>query len=99
MISCFSFFLNLQLHHFLFQNYPIEISRFLCSGCLFFVGYLLHKKYTFSEYKKVGIAVYAHGNEDISGIFHKIGPIGDFIHIDIVDKTFNLSAPDPVAPT
>ena len=39
--------------------------------------------------------MYAQKNEDIKGIYEKIKFVGDFVHIDIVDKTFNVNAPDP----
>jgi len=70
-------------------------SRLVSSAMLFLIAYAFHRKYSFSEYKKVGVAVYAHGNENINGIWNKIRNYADFIHIDIVDETFNKKAPDP----
>jgi len=70
-------------------------SRLVSSGMLFLIAYAFHRKFSFSEFKKVGVAVYAHGNENINGIWSKIKNYADFIHIDIVDETFNKKAPDP----
>ena len=96
LISILSFSLSFSLKKQLIQTgISYELSRFLSSGSLFFIGYILHRKFTFTSYKKVGVAVYAHGNEDIKGIWEKIKFVGDFIHIDIVDETFNENAPDP----
>ena len=58
------------------------------------ISYVLHRKFSFREYKKVGVAIYADGVEDINLIFSKISNIPDFIHIDIVDKTYNLNCKD-----
>ena len=74
------------------SEWSYEKSRFIISGCLFLLGYILHRKFSFSEHKRVGIAVYANGQEDISGIHEKIGSFPDFIHVDIVDSTFASNA-------
>ena len=66
----------------------METSRFLIAGSFFMISYLLHRKYSFSEFKKVGVAIYANGVEDIKLIFDKISDVSDFIHLDIVDKSF-----------
>jgi len=96
LISSLSFCLSLAVKQQLIKmDISYGLARFLSSGSLFFVGYILHRKFTFKEYKLVGVAVYAHGNEDIKGIWEKIKFVGDFIHIDIVDETFNEDAPDP----
>ena len=55
------------------------------------VAYILHRRFSFRDFKQVGVAVYANGVEDIRGIYKKIGQYPDFIHVDIVDTSF---APD-----
>jgi pentose-5-phosphate-3-epimerase/putative flippase GtrA len=70
-------------------GYDIDASRFVIAGSFFMVSYILHRNLSFREYKKVGVAIYADGVEDIKLIFNKISNISDFIHIDIVDKTYN----------
>ena len=72
----------------------MDTSRFVIAGSFFIFSYLLHRKLSFREYKKVGVAIYADGVEDIKLIFNKISNICDFIHIDIVDKTYNLECKD-----
>ena len=58
----------------------------IISGSCFIIFYFLHKKFSFKDYVKVGVAIYANGVEDINKIYEKIGPYPDFIHVDIVDK-------------
>ncbi len=59
------------------------------------IAYFFHIKFSFKESRKVGVAIYANGYEDIKTIFNKIGPYPDFIHVDIVDKTMNKDALNP----
>ena len=66
-----------------------EYSRLSISACLFFFAYLLHRRYSFSSLKKVGIAIYADDEENVIAIREKVGHYTDFIHVDIVDETFN----------
>ena len=47
----------------------------------------MHRRFSFSERREVGVAVYANGIEDISKIKDKIEIFPDFIHVDIVDDT------------
>jgi pentose-5-phosphate-3-epimerase/putative flippase GtrA len=90
LISLISFSIQLILRSSI-QNFGfnMEITRFVIAGSFFMVSYILHRKFSFHEFKKVGVAIYADGVEDISLIFNKISNISNFIHIDIVDKTFN----------
>lgn len=73
---------------------PMEASRFLIAGLFFILSYFLHRKFSFKEFKKVGVAIYADGVEDIKLIYNRISNISDFIHIDIVDKSFNPTCKD-----
>lgn len=75
-------------------GYDLDFSRFAIAGMFSMFSYLLHRRYSFQEYKKVGVAIYADGVEDIKLIYNKISNISDFIHIDIVDKTYNSSCKD-----
>lgn len=79
-----------------FEDYGInmDFSRFFFAAVFFLFSYILHRKYSFREYKKVGVAIYADGVEDIKLIFNKISNISDFIHIDIVDKSYNPNCKD-----
>jgi len=72
------------------QNY--EISRIIISGIIFLIGYIFHRKYSFINFKKVGVAIYADTAEDIEEINTKISHYPDFIHIDIVDETMKKDA-------
>ncbi len=103
-IKALSYFTIISFLSFLFQflirnqinsyGYDMELSRFLISGIFFGFAYILHRKFSFKEYKKVGVAIYADGVEDIKLIFDKISNISDFIHLDIVDKSFNPDCKD-----
>ncbi len=90
IISTISFTFQLYIRNIITDyGVSMDISRFIISGCLFIFSYALHRKLTFKEFKKVGVAIYADGVEDIKLIYDKISNISDFIHIDIVDKSFN----------
>ena len=99
--SLFYFFL-ISISSYLFQlfirnqlelnNFSFEESRILISGSFFLIAYFFHINFSFNDSRKVGVAIYANGYEDISKIFNRIGPYPDFIHVDIVDKTMNSNA-------
>lgn len=63
-------------------------SRLMVSAVFFSLAYLLHRRFSFSDRKQVGVAIYANGVEDIKGIFQKIGHYLDFVHIDMIDHSF-----------
>ena len=56
------------------------------------VAYLLHRRFTFRDFKRVGVAIYANGVENLKDIYERIGQYPDFIHVDIVDQTFSEDA-------
>ena len=101
----FFFFISISLVsvsiNFIFKSQLVELgwsyetARLTVSGSLFLVGYFFHKRFSFSDYKKVGVAVYANGVEDIKGIYNKIGSYADFIHVDIIDSSFGDIDTDP----
>lgn len=73
-----------------FQNqFSYEKLRTITSGSLFWIAYLLHRKFSFKDFKKVGVAIYSNGVENIELIYQKVLDYPDFIHVDIVDETFN----------
>jgi len=74
------------------MNLGYDKSRAYISGSLFFVAYFLHRRFSFRDFKKVGVAIYANGVEDLQSIFFKIGQYPDFIHVDIVDVSFASDA-------
>ena len=75
-------------------NLDYDQSRMLISGSLFMVAYLLHRRFSFRDFKQVGVAIYANGVEDLQSIYAKIGQYPDFIHVDIVDASFAPDAKD-----
>ena len=71
-----------------------EEERLLISGLFFIVAYFFHIKLSFKDNRKVGVAIYANGYEDVNKIYKMIGLYPDFIHVDIIDKTMNENASD-----
>jgi ribulose-phosphate 3-epimerase len=72
-------------------------ARFLSAGSLFAISYLFHRKYSFCDYKKVSVAIYANGIEDIGSIHQRVGRFPDIIHVDIIDHTFGNTLHEPRA--
>ncbi len=87
----FQYFIKNQVE---LRNLSFEEARVLISGTFFLLAYFFHIKFSFKDSRKVGVAIYANGYEDINKIFNSIGPYPDFIHVDIVDKTMNKNALD-----
>jgi ribulose-phosphate 3-epimerase len=95
IISVFAFSLNLLLISFVLTKFLLlqySIARFISAGIIFMVSYSLHRRFTFMDIKNVGIAVYLSESEDVRSIKNKISYYPDWIHLDLVDKTFNKSA-------
>lgn len=96
-ISLFSFGAQLVIRSLLKLYWvfsPVE-SRFLVSGAFFLISYLLHRKLTFRGYKKVGVAVYLNEQEPIAEIYKKVRNYPSFIHVDVVDPSFQAGCSDP----
>ena len=79
------------------NNLSYELARLSISGIIFLFVYIVHRKFSFKNYKKVGVAVYANGRENIKIIHDKIGQYPDFIHVDIIDETM-CENPDEAKP-
>jgi pentose-5-phosphate-3-epimerase len=89
-ISLLSLVLNYLLRARLTQwGIDYELGRLGSSAVLFSFAYLLHRRFSFRDYKQVGVAVYVNSAEDIRLIRQKVGMFPSFIHVDIVDETFN----------
>lgn len=86
-------FVRVRLNSF---NWSYSQSRLIVAVLCFGFAYVLHRKFSFKSYKKVGVAIYANGREDVEVIFNKIYYFTDFIHIDIVDESFlkNIESTD-----
>jgi len=67
LVSLLSIYIQYAIGNFtkinFFQN------RFLLSGILFFIAYLLHIKFTFRDYQKVGIAIHLNKINIIDDIY------------------------------
>ena len=51
-----------------FENFSYEATRLIISGLVFIFAYLLHRKYSFKDYKKIGVAIYANSVENLEKI-------------------------------
>ena len=89
IISLFSYLIQVFFIEKFQNQIPYEKLRFLISGSFFWIAYILHRKLSFKDFKKVGVAIYSNGVENIESIYQKVNQYPDFIHIDIVDETFN----------
>lgn len=66
-------------------------NRYLISGTLFLIAYFLHLKFSFKEKQNTGIAIHLNSINNIDEIYKKVGNLPDFIHIDLIDATYNSS--------
>ncbi len=93
LISLFSSLIQLTVAQNITDlGWTYEQGRIVISGSMFMLGYLLHRKFSFRDRKKVGVAIYANGVENVKKIYRNIGYYLDFVHVDIVDKTMNQTA-------
>ena len=89
IISIFSYFIQTFLIEQLETSLSYEELRVITSGSFFWIAYLFHRRFSFKDFKKVGVAIYANGIEDLGLIHNKVKDYPDFIHVDIVDETYN----------
>ena len=95
VISLTSYFSHILIQTFInIENYSYENTRYFFSGTFFLIGYFFHINFTFKDKRIVGVAIYANNENNIGEIFNKIGLYPDFIHIDIIDKTFKKDSDD-----
>lgn len=94
IISTIAFVLNLILIEILKERINLGYSylRFMSAVMIFLLSYTAHRKITFDFVKKVGIAVYLSRGGNIFNIYSRIRYFADFIHIDLIDKSFNKDA-------
>lgn len=94
IVSGFAFLLNLSLIKFFSDVLVIKYSylRFFTAAIVFAISYTIHRRLTFDFVKQVGLAVYLNKGENPLEAFSKIKYYSDFIHIDLVDKSFNKNA-------
>ena len=95
IISSSSALLQWYLMNIIKLNFTsYEVQRLMLSGFLFIIAYFFHRKFSFYDFKKVGVAIYANGVEDLSSIYEKVEHYPDFIHVDLIDKTMSKNAHD-----
>ena len=90
IISITSYVIQIYLKDFLQNtNMGYNFSRFIYSGVVFIIIYYFHINISFRYSVKVGLAIYLIKNEDIDGIYKMVDLYPDFIHLDLIDNTFN----------
>ena len=96
IISIISIFFQFLINNYLKLEinifYKYEAERLIISAFVFIFSYLLHKNFSFNSNAKLGVAIYASKENDVHSIYQKIGVYPDFIHVDIIDETFNRNA-------
>lgn len=98
IISLISGLFNLAFRIYINQfGWSYEQSRLIGSAIVFLFAYYLHRRFSFYDYKKVGVAIYADGVEDIKDIRQRIANYPDFIHVDLIDDTYGEKQLDPKA--
>lgn len=83
--------LSVTLQYFFSQitNLDFIRNRYLISGLLFFIAYIFHRKYSFKDNQATGLAIHLNTNTNLENIYKKIGNLPDFIHVDLIDESFN----------
>ena len=89
VISFFSYAIQEIANYIIDIDLSFRNKRLFFSSIFFLIGYLLHRKFTFVNYRKIGVALYPNETINIEKIYKNISQLMDFIHIDIVDNTFN----------
>ena len=89
IISFSSYLIQVFLINRFETHLSYEKLRIITSGSFFWIAYLFHRRFSFKDFKKVGVAIYANGVEDLELIYNKVQDYPDFIHVDIVDETYN----------
>lgn len=74
---------------YLSKFFDDNINRIITSSIFFLIFYFLHKKISFKDFKKVGLAIYSNKISKISRIFNIVKNYPDYIHVDIVDDSFS----------
>lgn len=94
MISTLSFLLNMLVVVSLTEllNVQYDLLRLASAGSLFWVAYALHRRYTFSQAREFGLAVYASEDEDLDTVYERVGQHCDHVHVDLVDETMKPDA-------
>lgn len=67
------------------------LDRYIISSCFFFLFYSLHRLLSFKARKKVGLAIHLNNSQSIEKIYKKVGNFPDFIHVDLIDESFNVN--------
>jgi len=71
------------------EKFSYEKTRIITSFSFFLFAYFLHRKFSFKDYKKLGIAFYLDNKINFNKIYYQIKNYQDFIHLDIIDNTFS----------
>ena len=93
IVSILSIFLQFILNdYFKIFNFNYSLNRIISASMLFFFSFYFHIILSFKSQIKSGVAIYPNNINLIDEKYNLVGGAPDFIHIDIIDKTFNNNA-------
>ena len=83
--------LSVSLQYFFSRitNLDFVTNRYLISGFLFFIAYTFHRKFSFKDNQTTGLAIHLNTDLNLEYIYNKVGNTPDFIHVDLIDSSFN----------
>ncbi len=91
VVSVFSYWFQFGIGKQLYASFDLEenVLRILTSGTFFIFSYLVHLNYSFSNTVKIGYAIHPNSSLDLNDDFYEAIEYSDFLHIDIIDETYN----------
>jgi ribulose-phosphate 3-epimerase len=89
VISLSSWYIQINISNNIFKFDKYEIERLVNSALVFAIAYFLHRIFSFKNFKKVGLAIYLESNSKLKKIYNLVKYYPDFIHLDIIDKSFS----------
>ena len=87
LVSIFS--ITIQFFFGNLTNLNFIQNRYLISAIFFIVAYFLHRRFTFKDYKKTGVAIHLNNDNDVSKVYDLVKDYPDFIHLDLIDESYN----------
>ena len=88
---CSKLFQEFFGQNFLVGKTSYELKRIITSSFFFIFAYFFHRKFSFQDYRRIGVALYLSKRINLKQIYSVIQNNSNFIHIDIVDKSFSKS--------
>ena len=87
LVSIFS--ITIQFSFGSLTNLNFIQNRYLISAIFFILAYILHRRFTFKDYKKTGVAIHLNNQNAVSKVYDLVKDFPDFIHLDLIDESYN----------